>query len=425
MYINKSKYPKVNIDNVSIIKDYTEKEIYWVSSNKRYFKINKDGLELIKLFDGYKSIYEIIDILNARGMLNEIEPIIKYIEKLIDFKIIGLNSNETKQSFDFISLFTKMPHRQIEITRDCNLNCIFCFNNCSPGKGMYMSEPIDLLKKLLRENVTNIEITGGEPLLHKNINEILEFSLQNFESVALLTNGVLLNKEILDIVEAYKNFTIQISLPTINKERYIDLTGMNKLNKVLENILDVKRRNIKLRITTVLLSKKSVEDIKKIADFLISKGITDSYRFSPVIPLGRAKEERVLNILREEFYSLIKFSDNHPAFRKMSFSTDDFCFNNCGAGWKSCLVQPDLKLRPCGMFPIEYSSNILENSDFRKKMYNLQAPSEKFCGECKNIYFCKNCIYRGWVRAQEIGINKCKWATLNNVEGIMNSLLKN
>jgi len=125
-----------------------------------------------------------------------------------------------------------------------------------------------------------------------------------------------------------------------------------------------------------------------------------------------------------EFSKLLDQLEGHPAMKEFKLSGNFYLDNNCGAGWKSCLVQPDLKLRPCGMFPPEYSSNILKNKEFRKKMYLLSCPNNEVCDNCKYLYFCKGCIFRGWIKAQEIGLINCKWVMDFNVERLMNDLLK-
>ena len=131
---------------------------------------------------------------------------------------------------------------RLAVNEYCNLRCIYCM----PEEGLPLRNKNELLstkeiKKLIKISeqlgVSKIRFTGGEPLLRKDISELVKYAvnLNGIKSVNLTTNGILLNKYLKDLQLAGLS-GINISLDTLRSDRFIKITRRNNLRQVLDNI---------------------------------------------------------------------------------------------------------------------------------------------------------------------------------------------
>lgn len=87
----------------------------------------------------------------------------------------------------------------LQVTERCNLRCKHCFVSSLPeGNDMSLEDIKEkVLPKLKSANVSRVTLTGGEPLVHKNIYEIIDEINKNNMHITLCTNGLGLNEEII------------------------------------------------------------------------------------------------------------------------------------------------------------------------------------------------------------------------------------
>jgi MoaA/NifB/PqqE/SkfB family radical SAM enzyme len=92
-------------------------------------------------------------------------------------------------------------HATLELTDKCNLKCSYCYRESDFTKNLFLENPIEFLESLLKIGIRHIEFSEGEPLLHPDIIEILNFAGKKYNLVGLLTNGILINEEIIEIIK--------------------------------------------------------------------------------------------------------------------------------------------------------------------------------------------------------------------------------
>jgi MoaA/NifB/PqqE/SkfB family radical SAM enzyme len=170
-------------------------------------------------------------------------------------------------------LFLKAPlEAQLIVTRRCNLSCGYCteYDDYSPPVPFEtLKERIDALHRL---RVVNISILGGEPLMHPQIGEIVEYGNTKAQ-VSITTNGFLLNEKIVERLNQAKLGNMEISIDTIEKDRtgYIQkslktlapkLTMLKKIAKFDVHI------NLVLCERTKDLFKETIEEFSKFGFFL-------------------------------------------------------------------------------------------------------------------------------------------------------------
>lgn len=207
-----------------------------------------------------------------------------------------------------------IDYLRISITDRCNLRCVYCvdentFEEMSHSDILTYEEIIRLVQIFVSIGIKNIKITGGEPLVRNGVVELIKSikSIEGVETLTLTTNGVLLSNYIEELNNA-KIDAINISLDSIDKNNYKNITRRDELDKVLLGIKEAtKYKNIKIKINTVLLnnythSKKNIIDIAH-----LSKDYNIDVRFIELMPISLGKnyksenEAEILNILKEEY----------------------------------------------------------------------------------------------------------------------------
>ena len=128
---------------------------------------------------------------------------------------------------------------RITITNRCNENCIYCHHDgmVSSKDEMTPDEIYTICKIAKKLGVKKIRLSGGDPLIRKDIVEIVEkIASLDFKDISLTTNGVLLEK----YAEGLKNAgldRVNVSLDTLNRDTYKFVTNMDYLNEAKAGIL--------------------------------------------------------------------------------------------------------------------------------------------------------------------------------------------
>lgn len=205
---------------------------------------------------------------------------------------------------------------RVSLTDKCNLNCFYC--NPKDKVNFYIKKDIlsyedliSLLEKFIDSGISKIRFTGGEPLVRKDIDKFFDLIEENpkFQKITLgiTTNGIFLDKYLKQLEKAnVKN--INISLDSLQKENFKNITGSDSLEKVLENIQLLKLKNFaKIKINVV--SARNVND-SEILDFVLFAIKNElNLRFIEYMPFSDngwndaefLSAAEIVNKVREEF----------------------------------------------------------------------------------------------------------------------------
>ena len=158
-------------------------------------------------------------------------------------KEITLHNSSEFQNSTITDRFGRVfNYLRIAINESCNLRCIYCM----PEEGILFQEKDRLLDKneickiikvMSELGVSKIRFTGGEPLLRKDLLDLIQYTYQqtDISTIHLTTNGVLLSKHINQLEKAGLN-GINISLDTLNKVKFKKITRREELENVLEGL---------------------------------------------------------------------------------------------------------------------------------------------------------------------------------------------
>lgn len=156
----------------------------------------------------------------------------------------------------------------LTLNRECNLRCKWCYAQ-GTGFGSDKRIEIKLAKNLIRlisdMGISNLTLTGGEPMLYVGIEEVIKFAASMGMSVSLVTNGRGLNdKDNIARLSQSGLKRVELSLKGSSSEDYIKNTGNDCWNKVIEAIRSLSEANIATSFTYVINS----ENYRKIPNLI-------------------------------------------------------------------------------------------------------------------------------------------------------------
>jgi len=201
---------------------------------------------------------------------------------------------------------------RISVTDRCNLRCIYCM----PEEGIKSLRHEDILRfedilKIVKVaaslGINKIRYTGGEPLVMKDIDKLIyETSrIQGIEDIAITTNGILLSDMAEDLKKAGLK-RVNISLDTLDKDKFRSITRIGNLDKVLEGIDKCLTIGLKpVKINTVLM--RGINDTEFV-DFLnLAKEKPVEIRFIELMPIGEG-----IKLYEESKVSFAEILKQHP-----------------------------------------------------------------------------------------------------------------
>ncbi len=184
----------------------------------------------------------------------------------------------------------------IDITYNCNSNCLYCQWGDSSNvleEEVEFSELIISEKYLLALGTNRIVFSGGEPLLHRKLTELIDYyNKMNIESIILMTNGILLDISRLKKLLSAGLTGVTISLDSLNsftakKTRDLPYETHQRILQNLGEIIEYKKEHdFELGINCVLTAENlSFENMKEIVSFCIRNDV-DFLKFQPVFDDG-------------------------------------------------------------------------------------------------------------------------------------------
>ena len=205
----------------------------------------------------------------------------------------------------------KIEYARISVTDRCTLRCRYCMpeygvEKLAHAEILSLEEVLRVAKIFSRLGIKKIRLTGGEPLLRKNLSSLIRElkNLSGIEQVTLTTNGVLLKNFAQELIAAGLD-GINLSLDTLNEKIFSDLTRRNFLDKVREGLqflLDENFRNLK--INCVPLRSMNDGEILELAR-LAEKNFV-KVRFIELMPIGCAWESGLRGIPTAEIFSTLE-----------------------------------------------------------------------------------------------------------------------
>lgn len=181
----------------------------------------------------------------------------------------------------------------IEVTDKCNMCCNTCY--ASSGKGK--DKDLETIKKMIdfaaeaeggRGEV--LQVSGGEPTLHKDIIKIIEYAREKFQYVMLNTNGIRIAEDLEFVKELSKfkgRFEIYLQFDSFNDEVYTKIRGRNLKSIKEQAVNNLKEYNIPITLVMTLERDLNDKEIGKVITYGIETSNVRGVNIQPVAYFGR------------------------------------------------------------------------------------------------------------------------------------------
>jgi cyclic pyranopterin phosphate synthase len=201
----------------------------------------------------------------------------------------------------------KITYLRVSITDRCNYRCIYCqpeeqFKFISHQEILRYEEIVEIIEEAVKLGVTKVRITGGEPLARKGVVGFIKKlrEIKKLEDISLTTNGFFLSEYAEKLKDAGLN-RVNISLDSLQEEKYKKITRWGSLKKVLKGIDSaIKAGLLPVKINTVLIRGINDDEVEDFVRLALESPL--NIRFIEFMPSG----EDLKDDYRDKFISVLE-----------------------------------------------------------------------------------------------------------------------
>ncbi len=305
--------------------------------------------------------------------------------------------------YDYLRLISPLLV-QVELTEACNLKCKFCYNSQKPRYNRNVIQMLDLLAK---QNVMQVTLTGGEPLMHPDFFDILQYATSHFPNVMILSNGTLMTDEIIEKISETGVMSVSISIHGDEETHEMLTCSCNSYRNSLhaiEKFLNIGKIPV---ASNFVLNACNIAVLEKTMETFHTMGL----RFMTItrfVPVGIGRSAHSLEISREDMVKAMDFADRfmkNTSNPHIEFAEAipycavpphlKYLANTCSYGYDRFYVDIDGNLMVCGLSRILLGGNILEtpikeikqhSSTFMDFITNEHVPTS--CVSCETFDKC-------------------------------------
>jgi len=196
----------------------------------------------------------------------------------------------------------RITYLRLSVTDRCDLRCAYCMPERMtflPRKDVLSLEELhDLALGFIARGITKIRLTGGEPLVRRDMIELVQAlgrklgandGQGGLEELTLTTNGTRL-AEFADDLRSAGVRRINVSLDTLDRDRFAQLSRRDSLPQVLEGLAAAKAAGLKVKLNTVALKGLNEGEIPDLISWAHGQGFEST--LIEVMPLGEVEEDR-------------------------------------------------------------------------------------------------------------------------------------
>ncbi len=355
--------------------------------------------------------------------------IFKKLYKLGELQLEKQHNTENMNKNPLIDLFW-------ECTLTCNAKCKHCGSSAENKKyrDELTTEEIKNGFKQIAEDMDAtkilINVTGGEPLVRKDLFEVMEYATNELGfKWGMTTNGYLLTEENIKKLEKANLETVSISIDGL-KNTHNNFRGLESYDIIMNNIKSLKAANYlkKLQVTTVV-TKANINELEDLYNELRDLNI-DSWRLMSMDPIGRANDNSELLLGKEEHIKLLDFIKQKNVKNPKKFALTYGCHSFLGLEYeKEVRVQYYKCVTGVNIASILYNGDLfvcpnvpriknliqgnIKKDNFKQvwetKYKEFRDSKRKSCENCDKCEFWENCLGGGfhtWNFEESIQ-NKC------------------
>lgn len=191
----------------------------------------------------------------------------------------------------------EITYLRLSVTDRCDLRCTYCMaENMTflPKKDLLSLEETEMVANaFIDRGVSKIRITGGEPLVRRDIMKLFRALGDRLgcglEELTLTTNGTLLGQYAEELYAAGVR-RVNVSLDTLNEDRFLKITRRGKLTPVLKGLEAAQHAGLQVKLNTVALKHDNLDEIPSMVQWAHGEGF--DMTLIEVMPLGETGEDR-------------------------------------------------------------------------------------------------------------------------------------
>ena len=306
----------------------------------------------------------------------------------------------------------KLRYIFFELTDKCNLQCLHCGSNCDSKKNTFLTFDAvrNTLQSIAREydpDEVMVCLTGGEPMLHPELFEIIVLARRMGFPVGITTNGTLINDASARKLSHSGLNTVAISIDGTKEIHDAFRCCPGSFDKAMSGIMALKHNGIEPQVMTVA-SKANLHDLPALGDYLQSKGIY-SWRITNIDPIGRAQINdsllfsaveirELLSFIRDMRYSQkvemeVTYGCSHFLTYDYEREVRDFYFQ-CGAGILVGSVMANGDIGAC--LDIERRRDLIQGNIYKDDFMTIW--NNRFeifrINKAERSHLCAGCVYK-------------------------------
>ena len=299
----------------------------------------------------------------------------------------------------------------LELTNRCNLKCKYC----SIEKDNIKDMKINIINYIENLKIETLILSGGEPFLHPNFEEILEKCCKKFKYVGITTNGTLVSEKFITKFSKFDNLTVQVSIDGIEKVHNF-FRGEGSYQLVSNNIKKLLSKNMNVQTITVL-TKDNIYLIDKMVNEIEKIGIK-KIAFERFTPIGSGIEMKDKALNKDDLKWLTEHLKQNNFFNKKVHINDPIInldkhttlknkspflpCAGCFAGIKNFVIDMDGFIKICTRIPIKIArlqdfhfESLLDNKILKRLLFR---DFEGKCKLCDKIMICGGCRAEAFAR---------------------------
>lgn len=321
-----------------------------------------------------------------------------------------------------------------EITRKCNLRCVHCRSSSEmEAKGhpdFSTQEAFRVIDDIVSYANPVVVLSGGEPLIRKDVFEIARYGTDKGLRMCLATNGTLVNEETCEKIKSSGIRITSLSLDGADEAVHDDFRSQKGAFTGTINAARLFRKHGIEFIVNSSFTRRNQEQIPDVYKLAKELGATAWYMFM-IVPTGRGEDIMKELISKEEYDGILDWHYNMekeedlmlvrptcaPHYyrvvlqkakeegtsvkrRTLKFSTGGS--KGCLAGQLICLIDVDGNVLPCSYFPKPAGNirdqsfkDIWENSELFRDLRDFKKYKGR-CGSCEYVNVCGGCRARAY-----------------------------
>ncbi|MEJ1298194.1 MAG: radical SAM protein [Candidatus Sedimenticola sp. (ex Thyasira tokunagai)] len=313
----------------------------------------------------------------------------------------------------------------VNLTRRCNLACAHCYMDAEArlegGEGELSTDEVKALLDEIasRSNETMVVLTGGEPMVRRDLEQLVAHGNQLELSIVVGTNGVLLDETRVKALKAAGAMGMGISLDSLDPESHDSFRGCSGSWEKTLNGMDLCRKHDLPFQVHFSVTEQNAHEVQSMIDFAKASGahvlniffLVCTGRGESMSDITPARYEEVLKQLieaQEQTQDLIIRARCAPHYKRVAYEhnpnspltrAEGYEGGGCLAGIHYCRITPEGGVTACPYIPDEEGSirdqDFWEIWDKAPTFEQLRNPSlEGKCGKCEYQKLCGGCRAR-------------------------------